>query len=123
MSLFRENILSSIIIVKVLKNATLFKVDDIGKYFYIVNYGELELNLEAHNEKKIYTNGMSFGELALIQKNKRSGTIKSLEDSELFCIDGEAYRNIIINMNKNNLKDRLYFLSLIPIFSINNFLI
>ncbi len=100
-----------------LKNATLFKTGDIGKYFYIVNTGELELILEAHNEKKSYTSGTAFGELALIQKNKRSGTIKCIEDAELFCIDGEVYRNIIIHSNKANLKDRLYFLSLISIFS------
>jgi CRP-like cAMP-binding protein len=96
---------------------TLFKTGDIGRYFYIVNTGELELSLETHNEKKIYKNGMVFGELALIQKNKRSGTFRCIEEAELFCIDGEIYRNIIISTNKTNLKDRLYFLSLISIFS------
>jgi CRP-like cAMP-binding protein len=96
---------------------TLFKTGDIGRYFYIVNCGELELLLETHNEKKIYKSGMAFGELALIQKNKRSGTFRCTEEAELFCIDGEVYRNIIINSNKANLKDRLYFLSLISIFS------
>jgi CRP-like cAMP-binding protein len=90
---------------------------EVGHYFYIVKEGAFELLLESDEQVKFYTVGQSFGELALIQKNKRSGTIKCVEDAELYCLEGEIFRSIMINANKINLTDRLYFLSLISIFS------
>jgi CRP-like cAMP-binding protein len=90
---------------------------EVGHFFYIVKEGAFELLLESDEQVKYYTVGQSFGELALIQKNKRSGTIKCLEDAELYGLEGDIFRSIIVNANKINLTDRLYFLSLISIFS------
>jgi CRP-like cAMP-binding protein len=91
---------------------------EVGHYFYIVKAGGFELHLESDEQVKYYTIGQSFGELALIQRNKRSGTVKCVEDAELYCLEGEIFRSIMANVNKINLTDRLYFLSLISIFSI-----
>ncbi len=59
------------------KGFILFKEGNPGNFFYIVKEGKLELIYNT-NEVKIIQKGESFGELALIQKNLRSGTIKSL---------------------------------------------
>lgn len=79
--------------------------------------GILELTVGSTNEKITFKNGSVFGELALIQKNKRSGTVVCIENSTLFCIDGNAFREVTQRVNQSFFKERIYFLSLIPIFT------
>lgn len=93
----------------------LFKEGDPGNFFYIVKEGELELYFNS-NEVKILRKGDSFGELALIHKNLRSGTIKSLTDVEVYCLEGNLFKEIILKMNNIDLKERIFFLSQNPIF-------
>lgn len=88
----------------------LFKEGDPGNFFYIVKEGELEL-LNTNGERKIIRKGESFGELALIQKNLRSCTIKSLSDIEVYCLQGELFKEIVLKMNNLDLKERISFLS------------
>jgi len=86
----------------------LFKEGDPGNFFYIVKEGELELTYNT-NEKKIIRKGESFGELDLIQKNLRSGTIKSLTDVEVYCLEAGLFKNIVLKMNNIDLKERISF--------------
>ena len=66
----------------------------------------------------VFKEGDSFGELALIQDHIRTFGVKCIEDSELYCMEGEFYRGIISEVNKKYFKETLYFLSFLPIFSI-----
>jgi len=96
----------------------LFKEGDFADYFYILKEGKLELTFSTLKDTtKILKSKDVFGELALIQKNKRTGTIKCIEKSILFCIDGTAFREVTKSVNQSFFKERMYFLSLIPIFS------
>lgn len=88
----------------------LFKEGDPGNFFYIVKEGELEL-INTNGERKIIRKGESFGELALIQKNLRSCTIRSLSDVEVYCLQGELFKEIVLKMNNLDLKERISFLS------------
>jgi len=88
----------------------LFKEGDAGNFFYIVKEGELEL-INNYGERKIIRKGESFGELALIQKNLRSCTIKSLSDVEVYCLQGDLFKEIVLKMNNLDLKERISFLS------------
>jgi len=98
----------------------LFKEGDSGNFFYLLKQGELELTLPNLSEKKYFKQGDSFGELALIQKNKRSGTVKSVGEVEIYCLEANIFKDIVAKLNNIDLKERIYFLNLIPIFKILN---
>jgi len=108
--------LESLITLEIKKGFFLFHEGDSGSFFYILKDGKLKLHVEATGEDIFFTSGDVFGELALIQNNKRTGTVVCVEDASLFCLDGTKFRDIIQRVNKKFLKDRTYFLTLIPIF-------
>jgi len=95
------------------KDRVLFQENDDGKYFYIVKSGSLELLIK-NEQKKVFREWDCFGELALLQKCKRTGTVKCLTDVELFVLDGQVYRDLVKNINQNKLKDKMYFIDMIP---------
>ena len=80
----------------------LFKEGDAGNYFYILHEGRLKLEIESTKETIYFNSGNVFGELALIQKNKRTGSVLCLEDASLFCIEGAVFREVILKVNKND---------------------
>ena len=105
------------IVVQIKVNNILFNEGEAGNFFYIVKEGLLQFSIEGKEVERRFKSGDTFGELALIQKNKRSGTVKCLETSKLFCLDGQVFRDLLYKLNQGNLKDRLFFLCLIPVFS------
>lgn len=96
------------------KDQILYKENDDGNFFYIVKSGTLEMSINNEN-KKILKQWDNFGELALIQKAKRTGTVKCLTDCILYLIDGGLFREVITKSNSNKLKDKLAFIDMIPI--------
>lgn len=98
----------------------LFREGDSGNFFYLIKNGDLELTLPNVSDKKYFKQGDSFGELALIQKNKRSGTVKSLGEVEIYCLEANIFKDIVAKLNNIDLKERIFFLNLIPIFKILN---
>ena len=109
--------MTNIIVLEIRKEANLFKEGDTGNFFYIVKSGVLELTISDKEDKKKFNFGDTFGELALIQRNKRSGTIVCLEQGTIFCLEGSIFRDIVKRLNRNFLKGRIYFLSFIALFS------
>ena len=55
---------------------------------YIVRYGELFLEMVG-GEDVVYGKGDVFGEIAFLNNNLRTGTVKAKERSLLFCLDRE----------------------------------
>lgn len=55
---------------------------------YIVRFGELKLEL-VEGEDICFKKGNVFGEIAVINNNFRTGTIKATEPSLLFCLSGK----------------------------------
>jgi CRP-like cAMP-binding protein len=101
-------------------NQILFKEGESGHFFFLIKSGELELTLTKSTEKKYFKKGDTFGELALIQKNKRSATFQSVNEVELYCLESNSFKEVINRLNNNDLKERIYFLNLIPIFKVLN---
>ena len=64
-----------------------------------------------------YGPGDAFGELALLERKKRTETVKTIEPTILYELDGKTFRDIVKTINKNELIERLKFISLVPIFS------
>ena len=105
---------------KLLPNQVLYEENSVGEKFYIVKEGILEETFNNKATPKIYREGDTFGELALLEKRKREGTIISKENVCLFSLKGQLFRNIVEKINKEEQIERLEFLSIVPIFhSIN----
>jgi CRP-like cAMP-binding protein len=60
--------------------------------------------------------GDTFGEVALVHSYKRTANVKCIEKAKLYFLEGNLFRKTIVNINKEKLKDRIYFLSLIRLF-------
>ena len=101
--------------IKVLPNTFLFHLGDKGDCFYIIKEGRMEL--ETEYGKKILNPNDTFGELALIQCKKRTASVKSIDNCVLFCLNGKVFREIVTKISENELKSRLSFLKIVPIFS------
>ena len=105
---------------KLSPNQVLYEENSVGEKFYIVKEGILEETFNNKATPKIYREGDTFGELALLEKRKREGTIVSKENVCLFSLKGQLFRNIVEKINKEEQIERLEFLSIVPIFhSIN----
>ena len=101
-------------------NQLLYEENSVGDKFFIVKEGILEETFKNKNESKIYKEGDTFGELALLEKRKREGKIISKDNTILYSLKGQLFRNIVEKINKEEQKERLEFLSIVPIFhSIN----
>ena len=59
---------------------------------YIVRYGKLKLEMIGHDDK-FFEKGDVFGEVAVINNKHRSGTIKAVEPSLLFSLNGNDLLN------------------------------
>jgi cGMP-dependent protein kinase len=95
------------------KNEILFKENDDGNFFYLIKNGNLSLQVKGE-VIKTFEDWNYFGELALMHKCKRSGTVKCLTDCEIFVLDGKIYREKIKSFNSQILKDKLFFINMIP---------
>ena len=101
-------------------NQILYEEKSVGDKFFIVKDGILEETFKNNSQPKIYREGDTFGELALLEKRKRDGTVTCKENATLYSLKGILFRNIVDKMNKEEQKERIAFLSLVPIFqSIN----
>ena len=87
--------------------------------FYIVKEGKVEVSTESNNPKTFITEE-TFGELALIEKKKNTIKIVVLENATLYTLQGEIFRNIVQKINESELKERLLFISYVPIFKYLN---
>jgi cGMP-dependent protein kinase len=93
---------------------TLFREGEEGNFFYILKSGTLELTING-NKKKLINEWECFGELALLQKCRRTGTVKCLTDAKVYLLDGTVFRDLIKKINMVRLQDRYSFIEMIPI--------
>ena len=106
-------------LIKLGPDTILFKRGDKGNTFYIVKEGRLLLETE-YGTKELHPND-TFGELALIESKKRTASVKSMEACSLFALNGKLFRDIVNKINENDMKNRLSFLKLVPLFcNLNN---
>ncbi|MCD4683831.1 MAG: putative DNA binding domain-containing protein [Bacteroidales bacterium] len=87
-----QHIIKQIQTREVPENELVFARLEREEILYIVRYGKLKLEL-AGNDDKYFEKGDVFGELAVINNNLRTGTIKAIEPSLLFSLNGKDLLN------------------------------
>jgi CRP-like cAMP-binding protein len=93
---------------------TLYEEGDDGHFFYLVFKGELEV-LEKDERKKIISEGECLGELALLQKSKRTSTVRAVTDCILFVLEGTIFRKLVKKMNNEKTNELLAYIEKISI--------
>ena len=86
-----------------------------GECFYIVSSGRLEVLINTTRVSTLKP-GDSFGELALIDDQARTNSVRSLERTVLWGIDRNTYKSTIESYSSVVFKETLEFISSVPIF-------
>lgn len=118
-----EEVIDAMFLKQVSSGETVIRMGDDGDFFYIVKSGRFDIYA-----KKIVENddgsiaqttitkvfeaqpGFAFGELALLYNAPRSATITASEDSEVWCLDGSAFRKLIVRGAEERFNSYLDFL-------------
>ncbi|EGD79944.1 camp-dependent protein kinase type I-beta regulatory subunit [Salpingoeca rosetta] len=117
-----SQVLDAMFLVKRKAGETVIEQGDEGDNFYVVDEGELEVwkvEQEGEEAKKVLelSQGGSFGELALIYNQPRAATVKCRTDCQLWAIDQETYRRILMSSTVKKRKDYEEFLSKVELLS------
>ena len=109
------SIIESLEMMIIPKNTILFNKGDKGDYFYVIKEGTIEIITE-YGVKTLNKNE-TFGELAIMQNRKRTTSAKAIENCKLLLLNGKKFKEIVSEKTEKELKDRMYILSVSPIFS------
>ena len=109
-------LVNKIEIIKTPPNINIYKEGETGDYFYLIKQGLIQITSEKMEGKRFYKAGDTFGELALLERKKRTETALTVEYCLLYELDGKIFREVVNTINKQELEDRLKFIELVPIF-------
>ena len=112
----RNEIIKEMSLCRVKPKDIVFKQGSIGNFFYIIKEGDLDLIID-NKKVKTLSKGNSFGELALINGASRSGTVKSINGSLLWCMERKNFKKIIDHINSQNYMENIKFINDINFFS------
>ncbi|MCK4865203.1 MAG: cyclic nucleotide-binding domain-containing protein [Gammaproteobacteria bacterium] len=82
------------------KDDTVFSKDDEGDSFYVVEKGCVSIFIDDSDSKKIlntHSKGGYFGEMGIVNNDKRSASAEVSEESTLLCINKATFLNITNN--------------------------
>lgn len=83
---------------KVRAGEDIIRQGDLGDNFYVVESGSFAILIEGAGEVNRCGPGQSFGELALMYNQPRQATVRALEDSCVWGLDGATFRKVIIDV-------------------------
>jgi len=87
-----KNVVNCLFTKEVEKGEIVFSRLERENILYVVRYGELILE-NIGNSNLVYKKGDVFGEIAVINNNLRTGTIRARESCLLYCLCGEDLTN------------------------------
>jgi MFS family permease len=85
-----EALASSLTRVQVPAGETVFRQGDHGDRFYIVDSGEIEIDIDGR-EANVLGPGDHFGEIALLRDIPRTATARARKETELYALDRDAF--------------------------------
>jgi len=110
----RMEIIKEMSLCKIEADTYVFRQDSIGNFFYIIKQGECELFINENYIKNIKA-GENFGELALLHKAPRSGSVKTVGVVYVWCLERRNFRKIVDHINYMNYEENKRFINTIPI--------
>merc|ERR1740117_397027 len=92
----------------------------VGDFFYIVKSGAFDIIVKKGDAppKKVFQAGagFAFGELALLYNAPRTATITAASESQVWCLDRTAFRNLVVKSSEAQFKESVQFLEDMPLF-------
>jgi MFS family permease len=85
-----ESLASSLAQVEVGAGETVFRQGDVGDRFYIVDSGEVEIEVDGR-EANVLGPGDSFGEIALLRDIPRTATARARKETRLYALERDAF--------------------------------
>ncbi|CAK4069851.1 unnamed protein product [Aphanomyces euteiches] len=81
---------------------TVIKQGAEGDYFYVIEMGEFDVFTERSPTTPVfhYSNGGTFGELALMYNSPRAATVVAASQGALWALDRDTFRRIIVTANQ-----------------------
>jgi hypothetical protein len=113
----RAEIIREMSLTSVPANTIIFKLGDIGKYFYVIKTGEVIIDIN-NKFSKTLTAGDSFGELALLHQAPRSASCKTLKDCQFWVLERKIFRKVIEHINYINFEENKKFIQSVPVLNI-----
>ncbi len=105
----RNEIINNLNLIKFKPHMQVYGQGSSPSSWYIVNRGQLEFFVD--NKKiKTFQKGDSFGETSLINNVAQPGTVKTVNECELWELKKSVFEKIKENSLKNNYKENVYFL-------------
>jgi len=101
----------------------IIKEGDDGDYFYIIEKGQYDVYKEIEGEQKKvfqYDNKGNFGELALMYNAPRSATVTAVTSGNLWALDRETFRRIVVKAQAKKRRQYEQFLSKVELLSTLN---
>jgi voltage-gated potassium channel len=78
------------------QNEVLVRRGDLATSMYFITAGEVEIELP--NQRVRLSDGTFFGEIALLHKTKRSGTVTAMRKTRLLVLDAQDFHSLIERM-------------------------
>ena len=113
-----NSLLDKLEVIKISEGTLLFKEGDKSDFFYIIKQGSFEMsNGSGNSETKVLQKYDTFGELVLLEGKRRTHTVRCIENGILYALEGKFFHNLVKQISQKELKDRLSFIALVPIFN------
>jgi cGMP-dependent protein kinase len=90
-----------------------------GSTFFIVSKGSLDVFVNGERKKTLSV-GDNFGELALIHDNLRSATVITFENTGLWGLDRDTFKNALKAISQESYEENMQFLNLVDFFQYLN---
>lgn len=116
----RAQILEAMFERKVRAGEDIIVQGDIGDNFYVVEAGSFSVLIEGKGEVNRAGPGQSFGELALMYNQPRQATVRAMEDSVVWGLDGATFRKVIIDIAYRRRMLHKDLLGKVPLFATLN---
>lgn len=112
-----NSLISSMQSIEISKNQSIITNGEDGDIFYIIEVGEFNIYINNIQQNITLISGQCFGELALIYQSPRQATIIAKENSKVFSLDRQTFRNILTRNNYYFLNEKVNFLKRIQLFN------
>ncbi len=113
----RSQIMEAMFERKVRASEIIIREGDLGDNFYLIESGKFSVLKEGVGEVNVLGTGQHFGELALMYNQPRMATVKAVEDSVVWGVDGATFRKVVIDIAYRRRMLHKDLISKVPLFA------